>query len=329
MEHSDHWYVVASTRELGKKPLGKRRFGENFVFFRDAEGQPVCLKARCPHRGADLSLGRLVDGMIACPFHGFRFDQTGACRHIPAEPDREIPPRMRVDAVPVTESGGWIWMWRGKQVDDLPAAPSTTLTDGYMPGELRSQWNAHYTRVLEAQIDYTHLPFVHGKSFGRGMDPKMTIEVEAQDWSFEARLVDTPQAKHQFIHFLYPNLWINKVGFGMMIVSAFAPIDEQRTEMYVHWCQKWITWEIPGRWLSNLGAALSRIVLEEDLPVVQSQQPQPVDGSRELLLSTDATIATYRRMRRRALGNRLAQATASVPPPRSSGEQKTGSDRGV
>jgi phenylpropionate dioxygenase-like ring-hydroxylating dioxygenase large terminal subunit len=71
----DRWYAVLDSKEVRTgKPLGVRRFGESLVFWRDADGRIVVMKDRCPHRSSQLSLGRIIDGRIQCPFHGFEFD---------------------------------------------------------------------------------------------------------------------------------------------------------------------------------------------------------------------------------------------------------------
>ena len=33
----------------------------------------------CPHRGASLSAGRLLHGIVACPAHGLQFDVRSGC----------------------------------------------------------------------------------------------------------------------------------------------------------------------------------------------------------------------------------------------------------
>ena len=50
-------------------------------------GGPLGLIDRdCPHRSADLAFGRLEDGGLRCPFHGWLFDAEGKCLETPAEP---------------------------------------------------------------------------------------------------------------------------------------------------------------------------------------------------------------------------------------------------
>ena len=45
-------------------------FGQAWVLFRDAEGRPACVRDECAHRACPLSLGRVVEGQLECPYHG-------------------------------------------------------------------------------------------------------------------------------------------------------------------------------------------------------------------------------------------------------------------
>ena len=111
---SGHWYAVLSSRELGTRPVGKTRFGERLVFWRDQAGAAACAIDRCPHRGAALSLGEVRHGAISCPYHGFEFTREGACSRVPAEgPDWPIPEHFRVATRTVREAQDLVWMWHG------------------------------------------------------------------------------------------------------------------------------------------------------------------------------------------------------------------------
>jgi nitrite reductase/ring-hydroxylating ferredoxin subunit len=68
-------------RESEIRPLDER-----FCISR-IDGKPVVFQRRCPHEGADLSAGAVVDGQIVCPWHGLRFsaaDGRSGCRTISA-----------------------------------------------------------------------------------------------------------------------------------------------------------------------------------------------------------------------------------------------------
>ena len=91
----NQWYAILSAHELPPdRPLGVTRFGQPLVFWRD-HGQVCCVSDICPHLGAALSGGKICQGKIQCPFHGFEFQGDGQCTHIPANgPEGRIPKGM-------------------------------------------------------------------------------------------------------------------------------------------------------------------------------------------------------------------------------------------
>lgn len=302
-ERSNRWYVIASSAEITSKPSVLWRFGERYVLWRNAGGKAVALSDVCPHRGASLGLGQVKDGCIECPYHGFRFDESGQCVEIPAEPRREISRKMSTPTVPVVDSMGWLWMWRGMGRQDLPAPPNLDVINGYRHGDYSRVVTSHYTRILEAQIDYTHVPFVHRRSFGRGVPIELEVSAELTDYGFRARAdAAEPRVKEQWVDLVYPNLWINMIGNGLMLSSAFAPIDDHTTEMYLRWYQKGLNVPVLGDALAKACAYWSKIIIEEDAPIVMSQIPQDIsEAGRERLLPTDIPVTYYRKLRKQAL----------------------------
>src|SRR5689334_19872265 len=77
------WYVGLSSARLGRRPVPVRLFGRELVAWRDAAGRPVLAARYCPHQGASLALGKVTNGQLRCPFHGWLFDGTGTCVQIP------------------------------------------------------------------------------------------------------------------------------------------------------------------------------------------------------------------------------------------------------
>ena len=79
------WYVACLSTELTKaQPLARTIFGTHVVLFRDHHGQAVALYDRCLHRHARLSAGRVCNGRLGCPYHGWVYDGTGRCVEIPS-----------------------------------------------------------------------------------------------------------------------------------------------------------------------------------------------------------------------------------------------------
>ncbi|MED5357015.1 MAG: Rieske (2Fe-2S) protein, partial [Pseudomonadota bacterium] len=78
------WYIVAASRDLADKAmLPVRLLDEDLVIWRH-DGQVMAWKDYCIHRGAKLSLGRIADGTVECPYHGWRYNAAGVCTLIPA-----------------------------------------------------------------------------------------------------------------------------------------------------------------------------------------------------------------------------------------------------
>ncbi|HLI23225.1 MAG TPA: Rieske 2Fe-2S domain-containing protein, partial [Stellaceae bacterium] len=106
------WYPLALSGEVtAEKPLGVDFLGSRVVTYRDAAGKPVVQGAYCPHLGADLSLGAMIEGGLRCPFHHWRFGADGRCAHIPTG-DR-IPANATVPVYPSSEAWGIVWAFNG------------------------------------------------------------------------------------------------------------------------------------------------------------------------------------------------------------------------
>ena len=79
------WYPICTTAELtAAAPVKARVLTLPFVAFRDADGQAHVLSDTCVHRGGALHKGKVVNGRLACPYHGWQFDGGGRCALIPS-----------------------------------------------------------------------------------------------------------------------------------------------------------------------------------------------------------------------------------------------------
>lgn len=313
---SGHWYVVLSARELKSRPLARTRFGQRLVFWRDSDGKPACLLDRCPHRGAALSLGDCTGDNIACPYHGFQFDGLGYCQRVPAEGrDFKIPAHFRASAFTVGESQDYIWLWTGPELGDepLPPPPRQPGIDALISEECQQVWPADHTRCMEGVLDHSHLPFVHRRTLGRRIkDPTTRIRVEQTPCGLRAKLMENDRVRHH-VDLTYPNIWTQLLTDGYAMSTAFAPIDERRTQVYcrVHYAPRWRAF----RPLMRLWCRFSNyLVFHEDQAVLQSQFPYSVDhADAEKLVPSDAAIVGYRQLRRQHL-DALTSEPAAKPP---------------
>lgn len=174
MALTDLWYVALPARDLPRGRLVHRRLdGQPVVFGRDAAtGKAFALRDLCPHRGVPLSKGRMVDGTIECPYHGWRIAPDGRCARIPSLlPEQQFETeRIRVRTYAVREQYGLIWVYLG----DRPGARPADNADAAEPPEfpalpLEAQPRHVETMVFAGDIDHVviglidpaHVAFVH------------------------------------------------------------------------------------------------------------------------------------------------------------------------
>lgn len=182
------WYVAAWSEELAaEKVVGRTILGEAVVLYRRADGQPVALQDRCPHRFAPLSMGRRVDGnRLQCIYHGLEFGSDGACVHNP-HGDKRIPTRARVKSYPVVEKHLAVWIWMGEKPADPARIPDFSVLDDVPPMHLtkpdRIVVQANYELIVDNLLDDSHTCFVHEGILGNAdtIANDMPVEVVGDD----------------------------------------------------------------------------------------------------------------------------------------------------
>jgi phenylpropionate dioxygenase-like ring-hydroxylating dioxygenase large terminal subunit len=105
------WYYLASLAELSRMPR-KLELPNNEVFvgFCGPDGRPVVLGGRCSHMQADLSLGCVKNGRLACPLHGWEYGSDGGGARIPGDPT--IPGFARQPVFPTAVRGGHVFFFK-------------------------------------------------------------------------------------------------------------------------------------------------------------------------------------------------------------------------
>jgi phenylpropionate dioxygenase-like ring-hydroxylating dioxygenase large terminal subunit len=325
----NQWYILLESRQVKDRPVGVTRMGERMVFWRDQAGRVSCLRDKCVHRGVELSKGQVLNGHLQCPFHGFEYDPSGRVTMIPAKGRQaSVPEIFRVHSYPTHEAHGFIWVWWG---EDPPAGLKPPrffddLDDSFSHATVYDPWKAHYSRVVENQLDVVHVPFVHHNTIGRGVgkvvdgpgvqwvaDDHFHIYVfNREDDGTPARRpseVPVPDPTRDYrLEFIFPNLWQNRISEQMRIVAAFVPVDEGHTVLYLRFCQKFLRLPLLRDLVTWAAIPFNRLVAHQDRRVVETQQPQP-SGLRigEKLIQGDRPIVEYRRRREELLNLAKAQ----------------------
>ena len=152
------WFPILLADELPVpdcEPARVRVLGEYFAAFRDTTGRLGLLDARCPHRGADLSLGINEEGGLRCPRCYWKFDVDGNILDLPMEPENSpIWTEVKAIAFKVQEFGGLIWAYLGPQ-DDIPDVPEFewTRVDANQRHVSRFLVECNYMQGVEGGLD--------------------------------------------------------------------------------------------------------------------------------------------------------------------------------
>ncbi len=176
------WYPVCLASDIaGGVIAGRDLLGTRLVVWRDREGKPVIQNAYCPHLGADLSGGQVVDGRLRCPYHHWSFAPEGKCVHI-ASGDK-VPDAARVFTYPSAEVWGLIWAFNGEQPDyDLPRIPDADETTIAFEAYDRPRAPFDGWIAVSNGVDFQHLTTLHG--IPRSSMPEQ-LEVDAGGIAFK------------------------------------------------------------------------------------------------------------------------------------------------
>ena len=313
----NQWYGILDSKEVkSKKPIGVTRMGEKLVFWRSENGDINCIFDKCCHRGASLSAGTVIHDKMTCPFHGFAYDSSGKVTLIPANgKNSPVPERYKVQSYKVKEKYGLIWLWYGEDKADLPEIPFfKELREDFTYGGFSEMWPVHYTRAIENQLDVVHLPFVHASSIGRGnktlvngpvvkwKDELMTFYVNNVVDDGETRPLKPNEIKNYellfSLQFQMPNIWQNIISKDIRIVAIFVPIDDQHTQIYIRFYQKFMKIPILKQLVNGMSTFSNKYILHQDRKVVLTQIPIKSElAMNENLIQGDAPIIEYRKKR--------------------------------
>ena len=246
-----YWQPVALSEELSADtPLPTRILGEDLVLFRDPTGQPRLIGRYCPHRGVDLSYGRLDKGGLRCIYHGWLMSGDGRCLEQPGEPAAsDYKDKIRLPAYPCHEAGGLILTYMGPgRPPRIPALP-------FMACPAEQTWTTkiyhacNYLQGNEGNVDPQHLSFLH-VAFGaqNSLDPGIN-DLIAGD---VAPALDVEETAYGFRIFAIRHVGSDKklvriTNFIMPNSSAFdgVPLFNPRKDSYQPNLGYQIHWHVP------------------------------------------------------------------------------------
>ena len=275
-----YWQPVALEAEfdaaldprMALRPIkALRLLGQELVLFRDATGNYGLLDRDCPHRGADLSYGRVEPDGLRCPFHGWKFDVAGNCLETPAEPEgSKLCTRIKQRSYPLARKSGVIFAWMGEVEGkgegegegepaafaalDCFAAPATHTF------AFKGLLNCNWLQALEVGIDPAHASFLHryfedesldasyGKQFrgaSAGSDwpmtkvlrefPRPEISLKATSYGLQLtalRKLSDAQMHVRVTNCVFPQAFVIPLSDDITITQWHVPVDDTHTYWY-------------------------------------------------------------------------------------------------
>ena len=315
------WYPAATIEELTDLPIKARILGQDFVLFRDAAGKACCLSNTCTHRGGSLGDGKIRNGNMQCPYHGWEFNGEGHCTKIPSlGSNAKIPSRARIDAYPVEERYGLVFCFLG----DLPEAERPPIMEipewaheGWTYTIQQFDFDIYYERSMENGVDPAHNEFVHDTHGFSGEHDDYAVpafELKETEWGtgfgLEIMAPPLPEKAMQAAsgrtenaviytgtgHEGAVSLWTYIHPTPDMLIHQYAfekPIDEEHTTIFLVNLRNFMLEETHHERIKERNA----YVAYQDRDVLMDLNPllTPSSNRTEFLMPSDSCVAGYRR----------------------------------
>lgn len=261
------------------------------IAFRDKEGQPHVMSAYCPHMGADLSIGDMVDGSVRCVYHHWKYGGDGRCNSMPS--NDPIPSAARLFKFPVCEKYGILWAFNGLE-------PHYALPDFQYPDEDL----VYKTLVFGEEVpvdpwvlcantpDMQHIRYLHGIEIN-GDNPHDAVEWTDHSMYYEFSGTHvTGEPVHHRIGIVGTSMYFQSTDFAgrwFGFVSPFTLTRPGRSTVFITVCTRKDsgTPEEVEQFLNFIAELEKRVVLD-DLMNMQTVHLKP--GT---LTRSDLTLSRF------------------------------------
>lgn len=159
------WQSIGFADEIAAGQVVSRHvLGRDLVLFRGHSGRLSVLDAYCPHLGAHLGGGDVVDDCVRCPYHHWQFAGDGRCRHVPY--GTRIPSAAVVGSYAVREINGFVFVWLhsgGASPDwEIPHHAATEDARYRLFEKREHLFRGHPQDISENGADFAHFIAIHG-----------------------------------------------------------------------------------------------------------------------------------------------------------------------
>ncbi|MDJ0866041.1 MAG: Rieske 2Fe-2S domain-containing protein [Myxococcota bacterium] len=291
------WFRVLYADELEPGTVKSLSLlGRELVAFRDEAGTARVLDAYCPHLGAHLGAGgRVENGALRCPFHGWLWSGEGQCLEVPYA--KRIPPKASIRSWTTCERNGIVFVHHDAEgrppAYEVPELPQVGAPD-WSPFEIR-RWTvrSRWLDMNENAVDQVHFRFVHGTH----TIPNSEAEQDGHILRCRSRMkMGTPQGEVDGgidTTDYGPALQVvNVTGIcETLMLNTATPIDAETTDVSFAYSVHLVDGHSPHH---GVGAAIIKDLekqMAQDIPIWENKKY----FERPLLCDGDGKFGVYRR----------------------------------
>lgn len=286
----NNWYIACLSKELQKKPISRKIYDKDYVIYRDDKNQPVAMLNRCLHRLTQMHEGKIINGELACPYHGWRYNNKGEVTHIPSEGKDLITKNLCNKSLPTFEQDGCVWIWMGENTPEHKIPPWRFPfydDDKWIKYFMITDFDNEVTNLCENFMDVPHTIYVHKDWFRNQALKQVPVTVKTKN----ARVMVTYRQEKDKIagilyrllnpqnspmkhtdEYIYPNItrvdytFDNKYGF--IINSQNTPVSTLKSRTYTYIAYRMVAF---NKIIKPFIKFYTRQVIEQDVDIMCEQ----------------------------------------------------------
>ena len=301
------WYAVAESSELNNtdvKPL--KYFGRDLAVFRTESGTAKVIDAMCPHLGAHLGYGSVIEDSVVCRFHGWKFNGDGFCTDVPYA--RRMPPKadgkkcLKNYHTQELNQVIWAWFHPNNEAPLYELDPIEELNSDEWNPPVVYQWtiDAPIQETGENAVDTAHFAYVHtaesvpeAEIIIDGYCRETRMHSKVKGLNKDGSRTDEHSATVSLISFSFgPGQTVQRIGglFDIVMMGTVTPIDADTTHMrFVYASAKDQSEQDKLMQAAFQKATIDQV--EEDIPIWNTK----FYNETPILCDGDGPIALYRK----------------------------------
>lgn len=273
------WYPICLSSDVGAGEVrGEDFLGGRVAVYRTEAGEIRIMSAFCPHVGADLAVGTVVEDRLRCAFHLWEYDASGRC--VKTAVGDPPPPTARLFAFPTRERFGIVWAFNG--TEPLFELPDFDLPDNDL--HLRTVRTGFALPVDPWEQccqtpDFQHLRALHNIDFvGETPDDTVTYGPFHMKYHFRGRHpggmeIDHKMAIHGVSMFHHEGVINDDSWFGVLLAMGLQGPKHSESIMVIAIPKT--TPEDAREGTLDMIQAIEIGVIEEDLEVMRTMRMRP------------------------------------------------------